>query len=84
MAVLIATLATAPLSFADGVIIPGSIKVERFKQLMKEHGMDLYGGDDADGEIQNSGTKMKVVTYKPVTLEQMETMKEVATLSLRR
>jgi len=76
-------LASTTIVFADGVVIPGSIKVEAFKREMSERGMDLSGGDDADGVIENYGTKIKVITYKPVTLEQMELMREVAIKTVR-
>lgn len=77
-------MASTTISYADGVIIPGSIKVEAFKKEMKEHGMNLYGGDEADGEIENDGTRIKVITYKPVTPEQMEIMKDAASKSVRK
>lgn len=66
------------ISYADGVVIPVSIKIEAFKEEMKKSGIDLYGRDNSDGEIQNSGTSMKVITYKPVTLQQMDLMKDAA------
>lgn len=81
---LIATmLVAAPFAFADVAWIPGSIKVEKFKQLMLDRGMDLSGGDEADGLVENFGTKIKVVTYREVTIEQLDMMKEAATLALR-
>ena len=83
MAALIATLVATPLSFADGIWIPGSIKVEKFKELMLERGMNLSGSDDSDGAIEQFGTKIKVVTYKPVTEEQLNLLKEVSILTLR-
>lgn len=76
-------LASTTICFADGVIIPASIKVEAFKEEMKKHGMDLYGRDDSDGEVQNSGNSMKVITYKSVTIEQMDLIKDVAVKTRR-
>ncbi len=72
------------MSFADGVIIPVSIKVDEFKKDMMDKGMNLYGGDKADGEIENKGTQIKIITYKPVTMEQMELMKTVAFKTVRK
>lgn len=72
------------MSFADGVVIPVSIKVEAFKKEMKSKGMNLYGGDDADGEIQNYGTSMKVITYKSVTMNQLELIKNAAFKTVRK
>lgn len=80
---LIATLIVAPMSFADGVMIPGSIKVGQFKKLMKDRGMNLYCGDESDGAVEEGGTQIKVVTYQPVTEKQLDDMKEAALLSLR-
>lgn len=72
------------ISYADGVVIPMSIKVEKFKKEMKHHGINLYGGDEADGYIQNDGNKIKVITYKPVTMEQLELIKQAAFKTVRR
>lgn len=77
-------MASTSMSFADGVIIPGSIKIEEFKKVMKENGMDLYGDDESDGFIENEGNKIKVVTYKSVTMEQLEMMKETAFKTVRK
>lgn len=76
-------VASTTTALADGVIIPGSIKVEQFKEEMKSLGMDLYGTESSDGEIQNKGTEIKVITYKPVTIEQMDWMKDAAKKSVR-
>ena len=79
-----ALISSTSICFADGVIIPGSIKVEAFKKEMKSHGMDLYGTDNSDGEVENKGTQMKVITYKSVTPEQLELIKDIATKTVRR
>lgn len=84
IAVLIATLVAPTLSYADGVIIPMSTKVNLFKKLMKERGMDLSGEDDSDGHVQDYGNEIKVITNRPVTLEQLDKMKEAAYLAVRR
>lgn len=77
-------LFSTAICYADGVVIPMPTKVEAFKKQMLEKGMNLYGGDEADGEIINNGTSIKVITYKPVTMEQMELMKEIAFKTVRR
>ena len=76
-------VASTTIVFADGVVIPGSIKVEKFREEMKSHGMDLYGKDSSDGDIENKGNAIKVITYKPVTIEQMDWMKDAAAKSVR-
>lgn len=83
IAALIATLVVIPFAFADAVIIPGSVKVSKFKKIMKEFGMDLCGRDDADGLVEQRGTQIRVITYRPVTIEQMDWMKKAAQKSLR-
>lgn len=82
-AALITTLVVAPMSFADVAWIPGSIKVERFKEEMAKVGMDLSGTDEADGLVENFGTKLKVVSYRSLTIEQLDQLKEAARVSLR-
>ena len=72
------------ISFADGVIIPGSIKVNEFKEKMKQKGYDLSGSDEAYGEVENNGTKMKIITYKPVTEEELNIIKETAFETVRK
>ena len=72
------------IAHADGIIIPFSIKVNEFKKEMKKSGMDLYGRDNSDGEVSNNGTSIKIITYKPVTLEEMELIKEIASKTVRR
>ena len=77
-------MASTSISYADGVIVPASIKVEAFKKQMKSKGMDLYGKDDSDGEIQNMGTQMKIITYKPVTINQLNLIGDVAKENARK
>ena len=82
--IVVALISLPSISFADGVVIPASIKVEEFKKEMKHKGMDLYGGDDSDGLVENYGNKIKVITYLPVTMEQMDLMKEAAFRNVRK
>lgn len=77
-------MASTTICYADGVIIPGSIKVKAFKKEMKKYGFNLDGEDDSDGYIENYGTKIKVITYKPVTLDDLEVIKKVAFENVRR
>lgn len=83
LVVLIATMTIPSMSFADVVQIPGSIRVGEFRKFMKNAGMDLSGKDESDGMIENQGTRIKVVTYQAVTMEQLDLMKEAATKSTR-
>lgn len=71
-------LSSTSIAHADGVVIPVSIKVNAFIADMKEHGMDLSGSDYSDGKIEDSGTTIKVITYRPVTIEQMDLIKDAA------
>lgn len=81
---MLTLIGATSISYADGVIIPVSVKVNEFKKEMKLRGMDLSGEDYSDGTIENRGTSIKVITYKPVTIEQMDLMKEVAFKTVRK
>lgn len=83
LAGFIATMFVAPMSFADTVWIPMPTKVEKFKEIMEKHGMDLYGGDEADGYIEDFGTKIKIVTIKWLENDDLEKIKEAAFLARR-
>ncbi len=85
LAGLIATMiVAAPLSYADGIIVPMSTKVGMFKKLMMEKGMDLYGRDNSDGHVEDNGSKgIKVITNTSVTDEQLEWIKECAVKAVR-
>lgn len=78
-----ALISSTSISYADGVVIPMSIKVEAFKKDIKSHGLNLDGGDEADGEIHNNGNSMKVITFKPVTPAQLELIKDAASRNVR-
>lgn len=80
---LILMVFSTSIAFADGVIIPLPIKVESFKKEMKSLGMDLSGDDDADGYVENLGTSIKVITYRPVTIEEMDLIREAAIKTVR-
>lgn len=82
--IVVALMGSTVISYADGVVIPFSIKTDAFKKEIKSRGLDLYGTDKSDGEIQNNGTSMKIITYKPVTSEQMDLMKDVANKTVRK
>ena len=81
---MLTLLGATSISYADGVVIPVSIKVEAFIKEMKKSGMDLSGGDNSDGKIENNGTNIKIITYKPVSIEQMELMKDAASKTVRK
>ena len=76
--ITIGVIGSSSISYADVVNIPFCLKLEAFKKELKEKGFNAYGGDNADGEIENFGTSIKVITYKPVSIEKMEVMKDVA------
>lgn len=82
--IALTALGLTTIAYCDGIIIPVSIKVESFKKEMKSIGIDLYGRDDSDGEIQNLGTSIKVITYKPVTLQQLDLIRQMAVRSMRK
>lgn len=75
---LVMLIGSTSIAHADGVVIPVSIKINAFIEDMKQQGMDLSGCDECDGKIEDSGTKIKVITYRPVTIEQMDLMKDAA------
>jgi hypothetical protein len=66
------------LSYADVLWIPMPTKVEMFKKLMLEKGIDLYGTDDSDGHVENHGTKIKVVTNFETNQEHLDVVLECA------
>jgi len=72
IAVFIATMMVATLSFADVIWIPMATKVEKFKEECKLGGLNLYGGDESDGFVEDNGTKIKVVTYSWMEDEQLD------------
>lgn len=71
------------IALADGVVIPVSIKVQAFKKEIKSRGMNLDGGDNADGFVEDAGNRIKVITYKPVSDKQMDLIKEAAFKTVR-
>lgn len=82
-AALIATLIASPLALADVIWIPMSTKVGKFKAEMMERGLDLYGNDDSLGHVEDYGTKIKVVTHRWMTDEELELIKDAALASRR-
>lgn len=76
---LIATmLVMAPLSHADVIWIPMPTKIEKFKEVAKEGGLDLYGTDESDGFVEDNGTRVKVVTYRWVEADELEVLQRAA------
>lgn len=74
-----------PISlFADVVWIPMPTKVGEFKEIMREKGMDLSGSDNAEGFVEDHGTKIKVVTYGTLSNKQLDDMKDAAFLAARK
>jgi hypothetical protein len=86
LAGLITTMiVAAPLSYADGIVVPMSTKVGMFKKLMKQKGMNLYGRDNSDGHVEDNGSRgIKVITNLSVTDEQLEWIKECAVKAVRK
>lgn len=74
---------SASISYADGVVIPRGVKMTAFKSEMLKHGMDLSCEDNADGCVENNGNMIKVITYKPVSSEQLEWIKDAAFKTVR-
>ncbi len=69
------------LSHATEVRVPYGIYVEQFKKESKEKGFDL---NDVDGFIQNKGNNFVIYTYKPITDEQLELIKDLTWNNMRR
>lgn len=63
------------LSFADEIRIPVSVKVDDFKNECKKSGFDL---NEVDGFVENKGQRFIVYTYKSVTDQQLEIIKDAA------
>lgn len=68
-------ISSTTICYADTIRVPFSVKSDSFKKDMKEHGIDFSGTDDSDGEITQVGG-FKVITYKPMTPEQMDLIKD--------
>lgn len=84
MLILIGFILGVPsTSYADKAIVPGSIKAQEFEQIMKENGMDLSCTDDADGCIENKGTKLEVISYEPLEPYQLNLIMETAAITRR-
>lgn len=81
--ICLAIIGSPTISYADGIIIPRSIKVGEFKKDMKNMGLDLYGRDDSDGEVINMGTSIKVITYAPVTPEKLDLIRKASLMDVR-
>lgn len=82
-AILVATL-FLPMSFicfADEIRIPMSIKVDKFKEECLKGGLNL---NDVDGFIENHGMSFKVFSYKNLTTEQLDLIKESTWKSLKK
>jgi len=83
IAALIATLVASPLALADVVWIPMPTKVGKFKKECKEHGLDLYGQDDSIGQVEDFGTKLKVVTHRWLEQNELDIIMDAAVASRR-
>lgn len=69
-------------SFADMVSIPFSCYPKKMQASFEKRGykLDLDGNDrteDSWGFIVNKGNKFEVYTYKPITVEELEMLREV-------
>lgn len=81
--VVLAILGSPSLSYADVIWIPMPTKVKMFKKLMKERGLDLSGTDEADGHVEDHGTKIKIVTHRWMEMDELDKIKEAAVLARR-
>ena len=52
---MLCIIGSTAISYADGVIVPASIKLEAFKKDAKKQDFDLYGNDNSDGFIETNG-----------------------------
>lgn len=84
MGLIVLGLITSSLSFADQIVIPLSIKQDKFVKEMKKRGMDLRRRDDSDGYVEYGPQGFMVVTYKPITFEQLDLIREVSFKCVRK
>lgn len=70
-------------AFADEVNIPFAINKTKFLEETKSLGLDLYDNETSDGFIKNEGQKFIVYTYKTITVEQLNIIKDCTFKSLR-
>lgn len=73
-------LTISSISFADEIRIPQAVYIDKFKAYTKEHGIDL---NDVDGFVENHGQNFKVFTYKNMTSEQLDIIKDATFKNLR-
>lgn len=64
-------------SYSDEVIIPFAVYVDDFKTDMKNCGIDLYDDRHSDGFIKNEGTKITIFTYRSLTIDELQTIKDL-------
>lgn len=69
------------ISSATEINIPFPVYADQFKVDAKERGFDLY---DGDGFVENKGDNFKVFTYKAVTDEQLEIIKDLTWKNMRK
>lgn len=82
--VLILAIVAVPYSFSDEVRVPFAIYLEDFKAEAKENGFDLYDTRESHGFIENKGGRFTVCTYRSVTQEQLDLIKELTWKHLRK
>jgi hypothetical protein len=81
--VVVCFASVMPSSQADEVRIPFAVYVEDFKKDAKEQGLDLYDNRNSDGFIQNKGQEFYVFTYKPISMEHLDLIKELTWKHIR-
>lgn len=78
---LAVALATIPsISSADEVHIGFPVKLQEFKAYTNQRGFNL---DDKDGFIENKGQEIIVYSYRTMTPEQMQIVKDATFKNLR-
>ena len=74
---------TTTMTYADIIHIPRATKVKQFVEESRRLGLDLSGSDESDGFVNDRGTEIEIVTYRNMTLEELEIIKESAFKAVR-
>lgn len=74
----------SPLCFADEIKIPFPLERQKFLKECKKRGVDLYDKKDSIGFAENRGGETTVYTYKNISYENMDKIKEAAFNSIRK
>lgn len=78
------SLLVPSLVHADEISVPFAIYVEDFRKDIKQNGMDLDGGRESQGFVEERGGNFTVFTYKQATPKQLGLITDVAVRNMRK